>query len=253
MSTVEKSITDSSTTPVDTASNPDQTAYAISVQQQQANTILGPFLTMIGSYVLQYGKLRIGDIIQNLTVPELLEIEGQPELVYKSFILRDSTGNHKKVEFDYKMPDKMTKEEKLKRSYGVLKKQGGIKGKQTLWVANPSLFRKLKYEESISADVLNPLSEDLERQFGLAQWDRMVSQVQTGMYDAEETGKLLLEIFPRTKKNPDKFLGKQPQGQAQGQGTPPQGSPPKPMNPTGTSPIAIQKQPVSMSGGMNLS
>ena len=108
----------------------------------------------------------------------------------------------------------MNDKERLKRSYDVLKRQGGVKGKQTLWIANPSLFRKLKYEEAISPDVLNPLSEDLERQFGLAQWDRMVQQVPTGMYDAEETGKLLLEIFPRTKKDPDKYMPKQ---QAQGQ------------------------------------
>jgi hypothetical protein len=101
-------------------------------------------------------------------------------------------------------------------------------------VANPSLFRKLKYEESISADVLNPMSEDLERQFGLAQWDRMIQQVPTGVYDAEETGKLLLDIFPRTKKNSDKFLAKQQPGQSpMGMPPTPQGSPPKPMMPQG--------------------
>lgn len=243
METVEKSISDSSALPVDQSGQPDQTAYAISVQQQQANTILGPFITMIGAYVLQYGRLRIGDIIQNLTVPELLEINGQPELVYKSFLLRDKTGNHKKVEFDYKMPDKMTEKEQLKRSQEVLKRQGGIKGKQTLWIANPSLFRKLKYEESISPDVLNPLSEDLERQFGLAQWDRMVQQVPTGMYDAEETGKLLLELFPRTKKDPDKYMPKQPpQGQP---GMQPQ--PAQPMNP-----MQQLKQPAGVGAGPNM-
>lgn len=215
MGTVEKSITNGSDLPLQQGQgNADQTAYEISVQQQQANTILGPFVTMIGSYVLQYGKLRIGDIVQHLTVPELLEINGQPELVYKSFLLRDNTGNHKKVEFDYTMPDKMNEKERLKRSHDVLKRQGGKKGKQTLYIANPSLFRKLKYEEAISPDVLNPLSEDLERQFGLAQWDRMVQQVPTGMYDAEETGKLLLQLFPKTKKDPDKYMPKQPtQGQ----------------------------------------
>ena len=213
MNTVEKSIVDSSALGIDQQGNPDQTAYAISVQQQQANTILGPFVTMIGSYVLQYGKLRIGDIIQNLTVPQVLEINENPELVYKSYLLRDATGNHKKVEFDYKLPEKMTQKEKLQRSYNVLKRQGGIKGKQTLYVVNPQLFRKMKYEEAISPDVLNPLSEDLERQFGLAEWDRMVQQVPTGMYDAQETGKLLLQLFPKTKKDPDKFMAKQQSGQ----------------------------------------
>lgn len=254
MTEVEKSIVASSDLGQDAQGNADQTAYAISVQQQQANTLLGVFITMIGSYVLQYGKLRIGDIIQHLTVPELLEINGQPELVYKSFLLRDKTGNHKKVEFDYKMPDKMTEKERLKRSYDVLKRQGGIKGKQTLWIANPSLFRKMKYEEAISPDVLNPLSEDLERQFGLAQWDRMVQQVPTGMYDAEETGKLLLELFPRTKKDPDKYMPKQlAQGQPSMQ---PIQQPPmnkqqaqnqKPMNP-----MQSMKQPAGVGAGANM-
>ncbi len=209
MNKVEESIVNSSTLPLQSDDKGDVTAYQISVQQQQANTILGPFITMIGAYIYQYGTLRIGDIIQHLTVPEVLMINGQPDLVYKSYLLRDKTGNHKKVEFDYTLPDRMTKEEQLKRSYGVLKRQGGIKGKQTLYLANPTIFRKMKYECTISADVLNPLSEDLERQFGLAEWDRMITQVPTGMYDAEETGKLLLELFPKTKKDPDKYLPKQ--------------------------------------------
>jgi hypothetical protein len=256
MSVVEKSITDSSTTPVEQG-NPDQTAYAISVQQQQANTILGPFITMIGSYVMQYGKLRISDIIQHLTVPEVLEIEGNPELVYKSFILRDKTGNHKKVQFDYTMPDKMDAKTKNEWSHKAFDKQGGLKQlkkdggafKQKLWIANPSLFRKLKYEECISADVLNPLSEDMERQFGLAQWDRMIQQVPTGVYDAQETGKLLLDIFPKTKKDPDKFMAKQQPGMGQSPQMPPQqlgqqGSPPKPM-----SPISL-KQPAGVGAGL---
>lgn len=244
MGTVEKSITDSSAMPVEQNGNADQTAYAISVQQQQANTILGPFVTMIGTYVLQYGKLRIGDIIQHLTVPELLQINGQPELVYKSFLLRDNTGNHKKVEFDYTMPDKMNEAERLKRSHAVLKRQGGKKGKQTLWTANPSLFRKLKYEEAISPDVLNPLSEDLERQFGLAEWDRMVSQIPNGMYDPEETGKFLLQLFPKTKKDPNKYLPKQQPQQGQQIPQPQQ----QPLNP-----MPQMKQPAGVGAGNNMS
>jgi len=251
MTQVEKSITDSSTLPVEQSNKGDQTAYEISVQQQAANTILGPFITMIGSYVYQYGTLRIGDIIQHLTVPEVLMEEGNPKLIYQSFLLRDKTGNHKKVEFDGEMPDQMNNQERLKRSYEVLKKQGGIKGKQTLYVANPSLFRKMKYECAISPDILNPMSEDLERQFGLAQWDRMVQQVPTGMYDAEETGKLLLELFPKTKKDPDKYMPKQVQS-----GQPnmnPIQQPPmnkvqnqKPMNP-----LQQMKQPAAVGAGIN--
>lgn len=233
MNKVEESITNSSALPLESGDKGDVTAYQISVQQQQANTILGPFITMIGSYIFQYGTLRIGDIIQNLTVPELLEINGRPELIYKSFILRDKTGNHKKVEFDYKLPDKMTKKDKLAHSYKVLKKQGGIKGKQTLFMANPQLFRKMKYECMISPDVLNPMSEELERQFGLAEWDRMITQVPTGMYDREETGKLLLDLFPKTKKDPDKYMAKaeaMQMPQMPGQ-MPSTGKQPQPLNP----------------------
>lgn len=241
LETVETSINESSTTPLQQGNNQsgNQTAYEISLQQQNANTILGPFITMIGSYIFQFGTLRISDIIQHLTVPEVLEAEGDPELVYKSFLLSDKTGNHKKVEFDYTLPEQMTDQEKLDKSYEILDRQGGMKGKQTLYVANPTLFRKVKYECAISADVLNPLSEDLERAYGLELWDRMISQVPTGLYDGEETAKLLLDLYPKTKKDPDKYLpqqppagqlqgmfppGGQPQpGQPQQPGTPPQG------------------------------
>lgn len=246
MGTVEKSIIDSSSPPVDQGKEgADQTAYAISVQQQQANTILGPFITMIGSYIYQFGTLRISDIIQHLTVPEVLEVAGgNPKLIYKSFLLRDKTGNHKKVEFDIEMPDKMTKAERLKRSGEVLKRQGGIKGKQTLFVANPQLVRKMKYECTISADVLNPLGEDLERQFGLAQWDRMVQQVPTGMFDAEETGKLLLELFPKTKKDPDKYM---PKAQTQTMPSMPQQPQKQPLNP-----MQQMKQPTGVGVGQGI-
>ncbi len=74
---------------------------------------------------------------------------------------------------------------------------------------NPGLFRDLKYKVAINPDILNPRSEELERAFGLETYDRMIA-APPGMFDPEETAKLLLTSERKTKNDPDKYLAKQP-------------------------------------------
>ena len=74
---------------------------------------------------------------------------------------------------------------------------------------NPTLFRELQFKVVVSPDVMNPRSEDLERAYGLEEYDRMVA-APPGMFDPEETAKLLLTSSPKTRNNPDKYLAKQP-------------------------------------------
>jgi len=195
---VERSINESSQEPFQQGQQqPGQaatTAYEISRLEQNANTVLGLFLQMIAKHVRDFGKLRLGDIVQYLTIPEVVEIEDDAELVYKTFFLKGNPTNgdkNKKIQLDKSMPDTYSEDEYLNASYELL---GEEKDKQMqIARVNPTLFRELTYMVTISPDIMNPRSSDLERAYALEDYDRMIAAMPLGIFDQEETGKLLLK------------------------------------------------------------
>ncbi len=213
LAVVEKSINESSQEPLQQGQDQPggSTAYEISRLEANANTVLGLFIQMIAKHVKDFGKLRLGDILQNLTVPEVTSIEGDPdnaELVYKTLFLKPSGLNKaKRIEFDGEQPDEMDSDDYMQRSYDLLIEE---KSKDMeIAKVNPTLFRQLQYMITITPDVLQPKSDELMRAFALEEFDRMVQQPQ--LFDQEETAKLLLNANPITKSNPDKYIAKNPQ------------------------------------------
>ncbi len=258
LSVVEKSINESSQEPLQQGQDANAggtTAYEISRLEANANTVLGLFLQMIAKHVRDFGKLRLGDIVQYMTVPEVLEIEGSADadLVYKTFFLKGGKatgGQNKKIEFDNELPDEMTEDEHMDASYDVLEEEK--EKDMSIAKVNPGLFRELSYMITINPDVLNPKSSELERAYALETFDRMVA-APPGMFDPEETAKILLTSGLPTSKNPDKYIAKQPQPGAM----PPQvpGQPPQGMTPqAGNGPLAATKgkQPSPISTGASL-
>lgn len=208
---VEKSINESSQEPLQQgqAEGGTQTAYEISKLEQNANTVLGLFLQMIAKHVKDFGKLRMSDILQYLTVPDVATITGKPELAYKTFFLKGNGkqgGKNKKIEFDSTIPDEMDEEELLTASYGI--KDENEKKDMLISKVNPPFFRELQYLVAVHPDVLNPKSEDLERAWATEEYDRMVQHPE--IFDPEETGKLLLGANPTTKKDPDRYIAPKP-------------------------------------------
>lgn len=210
LSVVENSINESSQEPLQQghASSGSTTAYEISKLEQNANTVLGLFLQMIAKHVKDFGKLRMGDIIQYMTLGQVEEINGEPILSYKSFFLKGSPGrtSNRKIYFDGKMPDEMSEEEYIDNAYDLLIQEEDKD--LELYRVNPTSFRDLKYKVVVSPDILNPRSDDLMRAFDLETYDRMIQNPQ--IFDPEETGKLLLNTNPTTKKDPEKFLNHNP-------------------------------------------
>jgi hypothetical protein len=193
----------------------ETTAYEVSRMEQNASTILGLFIQMISGHVREFGKLRLGDILQYLTIPEVKKILGKSdnELLYKTFYLYNKGENSttRKIKFDKDLPEgEMDEDDILNKSFDILKEQGGLDSKTELYKVNPSLIRCLKYMVTVNADVMNPMSEELERAFALEEYDRMV---QNQNIDPEETARFLLTAYPKTKKDPQKYLVK-PQTQA---------------------------------------
>jgi hypothetical protein len=135
--------------------------------------------------------------------------------------------------FDDSLPDTMSEDQVLKESYKNLEEQGGHDSKLELYRSNPVLFRNFKYSSAVSPDVLNPRSEDLERQFMLEEYDRAITNP---ILDQEQvTRDFLLGAYRKSKQDPDKYIKKQDpaalqipgmqQMLAPGQQVPPQAQP----------------------------
>lgn len=208
-----------------------KTAYQLSLEQQNATTILGLFVQMISQHVKDYGRLRLGDILQYLTIIDTDKITGDASLVYKTFLVNkgSSTGGKakvRKISFDGGMSSEpMSGEDQLNASYDVLNEQGGTDSNVELYKANPELFRNLTYMLTVSPDALNPKSEQLERTLHLETFDRMITSPAANQ---EEALRLLLTTDSITKKSPDKYVMQQQPAQQPGM----------PLNPNQMSPIA---------------
>lgn len=252
MDKVETSISESSADPVQQGQSPvgpPSTAYEISRIEQNAETVLGFSMQFRLQNSIDYGKLVISDILQYLTLTDASKITTDGGLVYKTFIANDpsTVGKKNKVQFDANLPDTMSDDEKDDMEWELLMTQskGSIKAALNpttkLWKANPIKFRNYKYSVMIDADVQNPRSADLNHAYAEELYNDMVMHPE--IFDAKETGKLLLSNNPLTQRAPDDFLAKTPPPTAQ-----PMQMPGQPMQNTPNQPVqSIQKpnqQPV---------
>lgn len=232
---VEKSVSESSEQPIlngDSAKS-GTTAYEISRQEQNANTVLGLFIKMIAQFVRQYGRLRVGDTLQYLTIVDADKITDNPELVYKSFLVKGKGKNgNKKIEFTQDVPDEpISPKDKLSRSYKILKEEKD-KG-MGIYKVNPTLFRELCYRLVVSPDVLHPRSEDLERAMKLELYDRAI---QNPMANQESVfTDFLLGAYSDVKDPKDYVQSPQAQSSQANPATA------QPTPPNGESPVASMK------------
>ena len=210
LAVVERSVNESSQEPLQSGGTDagTQTAYEISKMEQNANTVLGLFLQMIAKHVKEFGKLRLDDILQYLTLPEVVDITGDAELTYKTFFIKGGKGNgkNKKIMFDANIPEDMSDDEYLDKSYEMLGEEQNKN--MEICKVNPTIARELQYVITINPDVMNPRSEDLERAYSLELFDRLIKSPAA---DQEEAVKLLLSTDKQASKDKDKYIAKQPQ------------------------------------------
>ncbi len=213
---IESSVTESAEQPnlAGQPNGPDTTAYEISKMEQNANTVLGLFIKMIGQFVRQYGRLRVGDILQNLTILDVDKITDDVPLVYKSFLVKGKGKfDKKKIQFTDEVPDQMTPKSKLKMSADILteEQQKGME----IWKVNPTLYRDFCYQIVVTPDILRPRSEDLERVMDLELYDRAI---QNPIANQEKVfTDFLLGAYTKIKQPEDYVQKKQPGQQMGGQ------------------------------------
>jgi len=211
LSRVEDSINQSTEAPLNVGSR--ATAFQISKVDQEKQTLIGLFITMIGDYVKQYGNLLKSDICQYITIPEVNKIIDDGELIYKTIIVHDKQTDsgkvNKSIKFDFSSPSKaLSDDEELNASYDVLESQGGEDSKNTICRVNPKLFRELKYQVAVSPDILAPMSDDLERAYGLELFDRAIQGPKLGVnVDMEQVFKdFLFKLYPKSAKDVNKYF-----------------------------------------------
>jgi len=209
---IEQSISQTSESPVfgQAGQGPNQTAEEIRTRRQQLETVLGLFIRMLMDFVDQYGKLRISDIVQHLTVAKSAEITGD-KLAYQAFILPALKGvrqNAKQLKFDGETPDMSSEMDQMMASAELAKNKN-----TEIWSIHPKFFRELMFETYVTKDRIMPLSETEERGYVLEEYDRLIANPLT---DQEAALKMLLEAYPKTHKNVDQYIVKQqPQAQQQ--------------------------------------
>lgn len=225
-----------------------QTAFEISRLEQNAMIMLGLFGKMIAFLVRDWGELRVGDIVQHLTVAEVDEIVGDnASLKYRSFLVPGQVSQGQKVNNRIVFGDMPKAQDENQMGEMIAMMEGGadmnhldmdqekkdkylkkgVEGDTRLFIVNPELFRNLKYKVMISPEMSQPQSENFKKALALEEFDRLI---ELPFVDHEAVTKdLLLGIYEATKFNVDKYIKKEemlppvPEGMPQG-GTP-QGQP----------------------------
>lgn len=246
---VEASLNSSSQDPVQQGQNPGtpSTAYEISRIEQNAATVLGLSMKFIAQHAINYGNLLVSDVLQYLTIADAQGITEQDGLLYKTFFAHEpgQPGQMNKVKFDINLPDTISDDEKMDMSFEILLEQGGIKSDMALWKVNPIKFRSFKYKFFVDTDVLNPRSQDLERAMDLETYDRAIANP---VADQEKIfTDLLMSTNPKTSRDPDAYVQKQPPAPAPGPVDPvtgqptatPQGNTVTPLQPNKPIPSAV--------------
>ncbi len=223
---VESSISESSNDQMQAGmgESGDQTAFEVSRLEQNAKIMLGLFAKMIADMVKQYGELRMGDILQHLTVGEMAELgSGDSDLRYKSFLLPDKTSNGKKKSrqitlepgLPMEMPEETMQQDTLELSTRIAEMEDEGDEKELIFV-NPAIFRNLKFKVSVRPEAITPPSDNLKKALNLELYDRAIMSPvanQEALYK-----KVLLGSYEETRNDVDEFVMEQ---QPQMPGMPP--------------------------------
>jgi hypothetical protein len=223
LSKVEASIGESSADQLQSGQPPEgaDTAYEISRVEQNARVLLGLFGKMVAFAVRDWGKLKVGDIVQFLTVGDVSDLMSPGGMLkYRKFLIPEKKDSGKiktkVVELDSSLPDEMTEADFMAESRKTQKRE---KDGQKLIRVNPSLFRDLKYMITIKAQPLVPDSPALEKakkleKYGLAIANPLLDQKVV-------TREWLLGADEADYADADKFFAQQtPGGMMSGMGAP---------------------------------
>ncbi len=191
------------------------TAQQVQAIEQEINTMLGLFNRMIGFAIRDFYSLRIGDILQYMTVGNVMDISSpESTLKFQTFLMHDRIieGKKKNRRINFKSDplntDKPTKQDKLDYEFKMLAK---VDNDTELIEVDPLLFSKRKFKLKVTPDIIAPPSDNVKKALNLEEYDRAI---QNPLSNQEAIFRdLLLGSYDTTKSDPDKYIQKQPQQQ----------------------------------------
>lgn len=202
-----------------------QTAYYISALEQNAKTMLGLFVHMIGNLVQDFGYLRVNDILQYLTVGQAMDIlNPNGRLKFHNFLIRDKNiggiNKSRRIRFDGNIPSMLPKEEIRDMQFGLMHQQKELNDNTEIMIVNPGIFRSLKYHLKIEPEALLPKSDATQKALMLEQY--AMGKQDPNLNQKSMTRELFLGAYDKTKDDPDRFMVED-QNQP-GQQPPPEGN-----------------------------
>lgn len=213
---VEASVNESSSDVLQQGQSPqgDQTAFEISKVEQNARVMLGLFGKMIGFMVKDFGKLRVGDILQHMTVGQVDELLNDPQkLKFRTFLLPEKTVNGKsktrRIEFDMNLPNEITDKDLMFMSQEIEDKERKMGSKVEIYKVNPELFRSLKFKCIIQPEAISPKSDALKKALNLEAYGlAIVNPIVAANPENQQavTRDLLFSNFDQTKDDPERYM-----------------------------------------------
>ena len=190
-------------------------AFQVQAIEQQINTLLGLFNRMIGFGIRDFYKLRIGDILQHMTVGNVMDISSPEETMkFQTFLMHDRiiAGKKKNRRINMKPDifgkDKIKKSEKLDYEFKMLAK---VDNDTELIEVDPLLFSKRKFKLKVTPDIITPPSDTTTKALNLEEYDRAIMNPLANQEAIFRD--LLLGSYDATKSDPDDYIQKNPQPQ----------------------------------------
>lgn len=148
---------------------PNVTASATNIAQQNAKIFLGVFGLMLANLIEQVGGLAMDIQIMHSTIGELdAEVPENVGLKFKAILAKgkDKGKNvtHKIIFTDKHMGRKYTKSQIDKMEWGLFDKSGGIESDQRIYEVNPYQFARMTYSMEVDADQIISKSMGTDRQ-----------------------------------------------------------------------------------------
>lgn len=196
----------------------DQTAYEIGRLEANAKIMLGMFAKMIGFLVQEYGYLRVGDILQYMTIADIGQGSGAQSLLrFQSFLMPDRQVEGKtktrKIEFTYDRA-----EDDMDESNKILEREDKD-GAPQIYKVNPDVFRQLKFKIRVIPEPKPAFSDALDKALRLEAYDRAVSNP---LANQEAIFKdFLLGGYDFAKGDTGKYIKEQPDPMQAGAGADP--------------------------------
>lgn len=211
---------------------PNVTASATAVAQQNAKVFLGVFGLMMANFIEQIGGLAMDITIMHDTLGELdAEVSGDVGLKFKAILAKgkDKGKNvtHKVIFTDKHMGKEYTDKQLAKLEWALFDKAGGLESNTRIYEVNPYQFARMTYSMEVDADQIVSKSMGTDRQQNLLAF-QMLTDPRVAPYTDPEAvvDDFIIDEF--SNGDPDRYKRKgnsdmlnNVMGQPGGQGGPP--------------------------------